>query len=232
MPENREQADRVLPCVEHGPQPHRYRPSREAGPFWRCSVCGERCSNIDARLFEAGREYGESTRDALLLALVRVVDDLVLYHPHADVLPPAQAIIEANKDRVTAILASVRDGELRDGGNPMSEHVIVTATIDLDHVERQLLEAVAHEGFGPVASNGLLAVRGLREKLAAVEEAIPKLVAYLRLVQSQCEEMAAGDYGRGAARYVRWVADDIEHFTPDELAARTATTLQERMPDG
>ncbi len=100
----------------------------------------------------------------------------------------------------------------------MPERVIVTATIDLDHVERQLLEALGHEGFGPVASNGLLAVRGLRQKLDGSREIT---VAYLRLIQSQCEEMDAGDYGRGAARYVRWVADDIERFTPDELEART-----------
>lgn len=105
----------------------------------------------------------------------------------------------------------------------MPERVIVTATIDLDHVERQLLEAITEEGFGPIASNGLLAVRGLRQKLDAVRGIT---VAYLRLVQSQCEKME-GDYGRGAARYVRWVADDIEGFTPDELEAETLKMLEE-----
>ena len=44
----------------------------------------------------------------------------------------------------------------------------VTATVDVQHVERQLLEAVSSPGFGPIASNALLAVRGLRAELARV----------------------------------------------------------------
>lgn len=51
----------------------------------------------------------------------------------------------------------------------MTETVHVTATVDVDHVERQLLEAVDHPGFGPVASNALLAVRGLRAQLQSAE---------------------------------------------------------------
>lgn len=45
--------------------------------------------------------------------------------------------------------------------------VRVTATVDIDHAEAQLLEALSQPGFGPIASNGLLAVRALRVELAA-----------------------------------------------------------------
>lgn len=49
----------------------------------------------------------------------------------------------------------------------------VTATIDLDHVERQLLEAVSMPGFGPVASNALLAIRYLRGERMPPTETTP-----------------------------------------------------------
>lgn len=33
--------DQLRWCRRCGTQPHRFRPSPEAGPFWRCSECGE-----------------------------------------------------------------------------------------------------------------------------------------------------------------------------------------------
>ena len=33
-------ADRLLHCENHGCVPHRYQPSPETGPAWRCSECG------------------------------------------------------------------------------------------------------------------------------------------------------------------------------------------------
>lgn len=33
--------DRKLTCRDCGEQPHRYGPSPDSGPFWRCSSCGE-----------------------------------------------------------------------------------------------------------------------------------------------------------------------------------------------
>lgn len=51
-----------------------------------------------------------------------------------------------------------------------TEKISVTATVDIEHAERQLLEAVSLPGFGPIASNGLLAVRGLKAKIERLEE--------------------------------------------------------------
>jgi hypothetical protein len=42
---------------------------------------------------------------------------------------------------------------------------------------------------------------------------------YLRFLQRQCTVTLSGDYGLGATRYLRWAADDIERFTPEELLA-------------
>lgn len=42
---------------------------------------------------------------------------------------------------------------------------------------------------------------------------------YLRFLKQQCETHLHGDYGLGATRYLRWAADDVERFTPDELLA-------------
>ena len=39
--EERLPEDPVLTCARCGPTPHRWRPSPEAGPHWRCSECGE-----------------------------------------------------------------------------------------------------------------------------------------------------------------------------------------------
>lgn len=49
------------------------------------------------------------------------------------------------------------------------ERLAVHATIDLDHIERQLLEAVSSPGFGASASNGLLAHRYLRARVKSLE---------------------------------------------------------------
>ena len=46
-----------------------------------------------------------------------------------------------------------------------------------------------------------------------------KIVRYIRLLVVQCEKQLEGAYGRGAVRYLRWVADDIEAHFPDELVA-------------
>jgi hypothetical protein len=42
---------------------------------------------------------------------------------------------------------------------------------------------------------------------------------YLRFLQRQCMHTLKGDYGLGATRYLRWAADDVERFTPEELLA-------------
>ena len=47
---------------------------------------------------------------------------------------------------------------------------------------------------------------------------IDTAVRYLRLLQHQMEATAPTDYSRGAARYLRWAADDVERFSSDELA--------------
>jgi hypothetical protein len=36
-----EYPDRPMVCRDCGETPHRYAPSPDAGPFWRCSECGE-----------------------------------------------------------------------------------------------------------------------------------------------------------------------------------------------
>lgn len=38
--------DRILRCKDHGLFTHTYRPSPEAGPYWRCSECGESCEDM------------------------------------------------------------------------------------------------------------------------------------------------------------------------------------------
>lgn len=37
--------DRILRCKVDGMVTHTYRPSPEAGPYWRCGVCGEPCES-------------------------------------------------------------------------------------------------------------------------------------------------------------------------------------------
>jgi len=63
----------------------------------------------------------------------------------------------------------------------------VTATVDVDHVERQLLEAVSSPGFGPIASNGLLAVRALRVQLARVTAERDKAEKRLAKMMAACD---------------------------------------------
>lgn len=47
--------DQTMFCaVCHGERPHRFRPSPEAGPYWRCSECGEAtlpAAGSDAAIF-------------------------------------------------------------------------------------------------------------------------------------------------------------------------------------
>lgn len=47
----------------------------------------------------------------------------------------------------------------------MSENTIIEPTMDVDHVERQLLESASMRGFGPLAGSGALAIRWLRVRL-------------------------------------------------------------------
>lgn len=49
-------------------------------------------------------------------------------------------------------------------------NVEVYATVDLDHVERQLLQAISLPGFGPIASNALFALRYLKGMLEGTAE--------------------------------------------------------------
>ena len=44
----------------HKMLPHRYRPSPEAGPFWRCSECGEAEERKSIRSMQRSRRETES----------------------------------------------------------------------------------------------------------------------------------------------------------------------------
>lgn len=101
----------------------------------------------------------------------------------------------------------------------MSEEVVVTATIDLDHVEQQLLEAVAQAGFGPIASNGLLAVRWLRKELAGeIAQADSLSAAFTSRHQSWRSELERADRLATERTLLRGslvkLADDLVLFHP------------------
>lgn len=69
-------------------------------------------------------------------------------------------------------LARVEEAKVTETGQADTSHGTfghedtVGATVDLEYVERQLLDALKQPGFGPIASNALVAIRFLRVRAA------------------------------------------------------------------
>ena len=88
------------------------------------------------------------------------------------------------------------------------QRITTTATIDLEHVEKQLLEALSSRGFGPVASNALLAVRGLRAQLQQAAETPGALetiaTAGPGLTAADLREIARSALRDAEAEHVAW----------------------------
>lgn len=104
--------DMDMECVTHGLVPHRWRPSPEAGPHWRCSECGEPADAEIDRIVAARADapaaepdpHGESAREA--------IDGATLHECAMEHLRPVYGMTETMAIGVAdAILAAVRELE-------------------------------------------------------------------------------------------------------------------------